>query len=144
MSNKRPTPNWAKLRDALWERSHGRCEVSGRPLDRDTFDAHHRRNKGMGGTYRPDTDGLGNLLALDPVVHNGGPASVHDRRPRSESFGWLVSKAVVVPAAVVPVLRAVGPGRWAWFLLNDAGDCTPLPWQAEIPARDLELPPWRG
>lgn len=79
-------------REPLWERCGGRCEVSGRTLDFDTFDMHHRRNKGMGGTSREDVDELWNLLALDPQVHNGGPQSVHGRRRWSEQRGYLVPK----------------------------------------------------
>lgn len=89
-----PRVDWDTLRAQLWARSGGRCEVSGRALDRDTFDAHHRRNKGMGGTTRPDRDAIWNLLALDPTVHNGGPLSVHGRRQWSESHGFLVPKNV--------------------------------------------------
>ena len=81
-------------REPLWERCGGLCEVSGRPLDFDTFDMHHRRNKGMGGTDRPDVDELWNLLALHPDVHNGGPQSVHGRRQWSEARGYLVPKHV--------------------------------------------------
>lgn len=35
--------NWPKIREQLWERSGGRCEATGTPLDPETFDAHHRR-----------------------------------------------------------------------------------------------------
>jgi hypothetical protein len=89
-----PRPNWKTLRAALWERSSGRCEVSGRPLDPDTFDAHHRRLKGMGGTSRPDRDALYNLLALDPQVHNAGPQSVHGRGGYD---GWSMTNGYIVP-----------------------------------------------
>lgn len=89
---KRERANWKILRAALWQRSGGRCEASGLALDPDTFDAHHRRPKGMGGTYRPDTDTLPNLIALDPQVHNGGPRSVHGRRSWSEERGYLIPK----------------------------------------------------
>jgi len=99
-----PRPNWPKIRDALWERAHGRCEVSYQPLDRDTFDAHHRQNKGMGGTNRAHRDALSNLLALDPQVHNGGPLSVHARRVWSGGRGYLVSKLSPHLPAQVPVL----------------------------------------
>lgn len=81
-------------RAPLWERCGGRCEVSGAPLDFETFDMHHRRNKGMGGTSRSDVDALWNLLALNPNVHNGGPQSVHGRRDWSEKRGYLVPKHV--------------------------------------------------
>jgi hypothetical protein len=117
---KRPRPNWKVLREALWFRCGGVCEVSGRPLDPDTFDAHHRRNKGMGGTYRSDTDTLPNLLALDPVVHNGGPGSVHaDRHSVSGPRGWLVSKLSTTPLDLTPVLIARSPLIRQWVLLVD-------------------------
>lgn len=89
--------NWTRLRETLWTRSGGRCEVSGVPLDPDTFDAHHRRNKGMGGTSRPNVDDITNLLATDPVAHNGGPMSVHGRREWSETNGFLVPKLIASP-----------------------------------------------
>lgn len=118
---RRPRANWKALREALWTRSGGRCEVSGKPLDPDTFDAHHRRNKGMGGTYRPDTDTLPNLLALDPIVHNGGPGSVHDNRMVSGPRGWLVPKLSTDALNMLPVLVWAGPGLRQWVLLSDAG-----------------------
>jgi hypothetical protein len=115
---KRTRADWPALRDALWMRSNGLCEVSGRPLDRDTFDAHHRRNKGMGGTYREDTDTLPNLLALDPIVHNGGPGSVHaDRNGVSGPRGWLVSKLSTEPLDLAPVLVALSLNVRQWVLL---------------------------
>lgn len=85
-------PNWTLIREQLWERSGGRCEVSGQPLRLADFDAHHRRNKGMGGTSRPDVHDVDNLLALSPVIHNGGPQSVHGRRRWSEARGYLIPK----------------------------------------------------
>jgi hypothetical protein len=58
---------------------------------------HHRRNKGMGGTSRPNVDDFTNLLVVDPLVHNGGPMSVHGRREWSERYGFLVPKGVPSP-----------------------------------------------
>lgn len=112
---KRPRPNWKILREQLWERSEGRCEVSGLPLDPDTFDAHHRRPKGHGGTSRLDTDTLCNLLALDPQVHNGGKASVHGNRPRSEEHGWLLPQSTPI-AGEWPV--QLSDGRWVYLLAD--------------------------
>lgn len=89
-----PRIDWGPIRELLWKRSGGRCEVSGRPLDPETFDVHHRRNKGMGGTSRPDRDAVWNLLALDPVIHNGGPQSVHGRRKWAQDRGFLIPKNV--------------------------------------------------
>lgn len=105
MGKKRPDPEWEKLRELLWARSGGYCEISGRPLDQETFDAHHRRLKGMGGTYRPLTDSLCNLLALDPEVHNGAPWSVHQNSKWSRPRGYLLSAHVEDAAmAITPVL----------------------------------------
>lgn len=108
--------NWKKIREQLWVRSGGRCEVSGVPLDFETFDAHHRRNKGMGGTTRFDRDAIWNLLALDPVVHNGGPQSVHGRRTWSEEFGYLVPKHVKNVALWPVKVRGT-----TWVLLSPNG-----------------------
>lgn len=91
--------------------------MSGRPLDFDTFDVHHRRNKGMGGTSRPGVDDLWNLLALDPEVHNGGKWSVHGRREWSEINGYLIPKHYSDDEAMVV------PIHWHgifWVLLGNA------------------------
>jgi hypothetical protein len=88
--------NWKKVREFLLTRSGGYCEVSGRVLDPDTFDVHHRRNKGMGGTTRPDRDALWNLLALDPATHNAavqGARSVHGSTTWSNPCGYLLWQA---------------------------------------------------
>jgi hypothetical protein len=87
------------LRSAAHARAGGRCEVSGYPLGA-IWDLHHRRNKGMGGTRRADTDTLANVLCLRPEVHNSaglasggwrGP-SVHGSRSWSEPLGYLLPK----------------------------------------------------
>lgn len=118
--------DWKKIREVLWERSVGRCEVSGQPLDPDTFDAHHRRNKGMGGTSRADVDNLTNLLALDPIVHNGGPQSVHGRRRWSEARGYLIPKHAS-ELDRWPVWLPLGHQGWRWMLLGMDGQYYPLP-----------------
>lgn len=115
-----PSPDWTAVRAALWERSGGRCEVSGVLLDPDSWDAHHRINKGMGGTRRAWRDDLTNLLALDPLVHNGGSMSVHGRRPWSEMRGYLLPKLSLYPPHVMPVwLHGV-----RWVFLTAAGTYT--------------------
>jgi hypothetical protein len=89
----RPKANWKELRKQLLERSQGYCEVSGRVLDPETFDAHHRRNLGLGGTSRPDADALWNLLAVDPATHNAaarGARSVHGSPDWSMPCGYLL------------------------------------------------------
>lgn len=87
-----------------------------------------RRNKGMGGTVREDRDWLSNLLALDPVVHNGGPQSVHGRRAWSERRGYLIPKNIPW-ASAVPVLIF---GRFL-FMLGDDGQYYPPPPGLGIP-----------
>jgi len=116
MGKKRADPNWRQLRETLWVRCDGFCEVSGRPLDFETFDAHHRRPKGMGGTYRPDTDTAANLLALDPEVHNGASWSVHQRPSWSRPRGYLL-RNVVEEARLEPLLYR---GR-TWMILDEEG-----------------------
>lgn len=117
-------PKLADQRTPLWERCGGLCEVSGRALDFDTFDMHHRRNKGMGGTSRADVHELWNLLALDPAVHNGGPHSIHGRRRWSQERGYLVPKHTRnVELAMWPVWLH---GR-GWVLLSQITGYLPLP-----------------
>jgi 5-methylcytosine-specific restriction protein A len=97
-----------RLRHRIYERAGGRCELSGVPLvggPDGPWEAHHRRPKGMGGTSRPNTDTVGNLLALAPCVHNMAPDSVHMMPERSRRNGWLVSKHEDDPASVPVVLR---------------------------------------
>lgn len=114
---KRPRPDWNALTDALWARCGGHCEITGIPLDRDGFNRHHRRPKGSGGTYLPDTDTLPNLLALDPGVHNGRPHSVHQDPAWSRPRGYLLSKLDRRAPLLVPVLYR---GRY-WALLLGSG-----------------------
>lgn len=118
MGKKRPDPNWTKIREALWTRSGGFCEVSGRTLDPETFDAHHRRPRGIGGTYRPLTDSLCNLLALDPEVHNGAPWSVHQNSTWSRPRGYLLSSHMADEVLeIAPVLYR---GK-EWLILAENG-----------------------
>lgn len=52
-----------KTCQALWERADGCCEVCGRIIrDGEDFSRQHRRARGMGGSKRPDTNSLANLL----------------------------------------------------------------------------------
>lgn len=121
----------SKLSDArplLWERCGGFCEVSGVRLNQDTFDIHHRRNKGMGGTSRDDVDALYNLLALDPHIHNGGPRSVHGRRDWSQARGYLIPKDEDHPE-LWPVLLF----RRAWMYLDSEGGYYPPPRLFAVP-----------
>lgn len=118
----KPTHTMRQQRRPLWDRCYGICEVSGRPIEYETFDMHHRRPKAMGGTDRPNVNDLDNLLALHPDVHNGGPGSVHGQPSWSRPRGYLVRQGVDRPGAV-PVLLL---GQY-WVLLGKDGVYYPLP-----------------
>lgn len=79
----------------------------------------------MGGTYRPDTDTLPNLLALHPDVHNGPPTAVHMRRGWSEEHGYLLPQSTPL-AASWPLL--LFGRRWVYLL-------SAAPWYADVPRR---------
>jgi hypothetical protein len=96
-------------------RSNGYCEVSGVPLDFDTFDAHHRRNKQMGGTYRLDTDTLANLIAVDPIVHNGHRNSVH------QAAGWSRPRGYLLHGNSVPSEEPILYKGRTWLVLHADG-----------------------
>lgn len=107
-----PAPNWKWIREQLWERCGGFCEVSGVPLDPETFDVHHRRNGGMGGTRRADKHSLPNLLAVTPAVHNAAPhgeVSIHGNPEWSMPLGYLLyqNQDPAVERVVIYGLREV-------------------------------------
>lgn len=114
--------NWGPVRAQLLERCGGYCEVSAQPLDPDTFDVHHRRLKGMGGTSRADVHDLDNLLALAPFVHNLSPDSVHGAPAWSRPRGYLLSKNVNHPGSHPVLLQGE-----RWVLLTKSGRYAPLP-----------------
>lgn len=111
-----------RQRPILWERCEGRCEITGVTLDYETFDMHHRRPKGSGGTSRENRDAIENLLALDPIIHNGAPHSVHQDPLWSRPRGYLVRKHIEDPGQL-PVRLL---DRY-WVLLGADGEYHPLP-----------------
>lgn len=112
----------SEARRVVWQRCGGRCEITGVDLDYETFDLHHRRPKGMGGTSRADRDAVECLLALHPTIHNGAPHSVHQNPTWSRPLGYLVSKHVDYPGQVpVQLLERY------WVLLGGDGQYYPLP-----------------
>lgn len=115
--------DWGRLRRVLWDRCGGRCEVSGLALDFHSFDVHHRRLKGFGGSSLWDTDLPSNLLALRPEVHNGGPLSVHGVRR-----GWAVERGYVVPRGFVAGVWPVWLFGECWVMLLPSGGYKLLGW----------------
>lgn len=119
----------------LWDRCGGRCEVSGRSIEFETFDAHHRRPKGMGGTRRENRDNVECLLALHPDVHNLSPDSVHLFPGWSRPRGYLVSKHTDDPGQVPVWWRGC-----AWVLLTPDGSYQFLPrqlWGKPLPVKHM-------
>src|ERR1700712_5187823 len=136
-------------RALVWERAEGRSEMSGRPLDADWWECHHRRPGRQGGTRLPDQHTLANLVALAPGEHNMRPDSIHlDPRggkalglllpsgqgrlstPRLVPVWWrgrewcyLTDDGLVVPAATVP--QAPGGSGLRDGAEDDAGDTVP-------------------
>lgn len=111
------------LRAAAFEREGGMCFVSGRPLDPERFELHHRMPGGMGG--REGRDVLSNLIALRPEVHNlggGSSRSVHGSPAWSRPRGWLLSSSDTVSPASRPLLH------WSagWVFLEDDGSIVPV------------------
>jgi hypothetical protein len=112
--------NWTLIREALYERARGRCEISGLPLG-DSWAAHHRRKKGSGGTRLPDVHSLPNLLALSHQAHNL-------RRPSAHlDPAWAAARGYMIPWWEVPRLAPVWLLGRRWVLLTEAGAYLPLP-----------------
>lgn len=88
----------AKARQAVLERSCGRCERCGRALY-PGWSCHHRRPRGMGGTKRIDAHSPANLAALCGSATTGCHGEVESDRTAALKAGWLV-RLNADPAAV--------------------------------------------
>lgn len=114
--------------EAVWDRSGGRCEISGVELAGrrgEDFHVHHRRPRRMGGSRDPLTNDPTNLMLLSPEAHE------HVEKNRTEAYerGWLVRQDAI--PAVVPVVVLVD-GQVAYVLLTDDGQYRSV--------EDVELP----
>lgn len=68
--------------EALFERSHERCERCGGMGEQ----IHHRRARGMGGSRLGDTNALQNLVHICAPCH----AFIESNREWAYEYGWLV------------------------------------------------------
>jgi hypothetical protein len=93
------------LREALWVRSGGYCEVCGRVLHPEFWAWHHRKLRKHGG---PDC--CCNALAVHHECHNGNRTSIHLSPKISYENGWLV-RSSATPTAV-PVMLPGQKKRW--------------------------------
>lgn len=112
--------NWTPIRETLYERARGRCEISGLALG-DSWAAHHRRKRGSGGTSLADAHSLPNLLALSHQAHNL-------RRPSAHlDVAWAAARGYTIPWWEVPRLAPVWLLGRKWVLLTEGGAYLPLP-----------------
>lgn len=116
--------------EALYLRCDGVCEGCGEPLrgERGPFiDGHqvsHRRPRGKGGSRRPDTNGIENLMMLNRDCHEW----VEANRPWSWDHGFLVRQSAI-PAGQPVWLYGVpwgergeqAPSKLKVLLTDDAG-----------------------
>lgn len=122
------------LRRAAFERERGLCAATGLPLgepDGDSWNMHHRRPGGMGGTKRPGQDSLPNVICLLAEAHNMGSQwlvvdgvkgrSVHGDPRWSMPRGLLLSPSVDEPGSVPVLVHGVG-----WVFLTDDGGYLPV------------------
>jgi hypothetical protein len=129
--------NWAPIREALYERAGGRCEISGRPLG-DSWAAHHRRKRGSGGTRKPDVHTLPNLLALCHEAHNLGRPSAH------LDPAWAAERGFMIPEWEVPRLTPVKILCRKWVLLTSAGGYLDIPQDMMRPPAGIDRGPRTG
>jgi hypothetical protein len=119
---------WAILRSELMSRSGGACEVCGRRFGpgEEGMSAHHRRNRGRGGTDDPTINGLANLLAVcggRMAGTVGCHGLIEANRDDAVSNGWIVEHGGYVagagepPEVAVPVLLPMG----RWYLVPLSG-----------------------
>lgn len=103
---------WAALRQQIWDRSGGYCEMCAAKLNPDWWEFSHRLFVGQGGP-----DDIRNGCALHPLsCHREGPQSVHKAPVQAWRDGFIVRSGEDFRAR--PVL--IGGARWA-VLTADGG-----------------------
>lgn len=108
-----PVPRAARL--AVEHRDGGMCALCGTTWN---LTIHHRQNRGMGGSSRPEVHSPANLLLCCAPCNNLLEADAELAR-EARVNGWKVSHPT--DPASVPVWTRLG-----WVLLDDLGTATPL------------------
>lgn len=83
---------WEHVRSLVLLRCGGRCEVTGERLRAGQWSIHHRMPRGMGGTDRPDINGLANLVAVTGDGTRGVHGWIESNRALARDLGWLVPR----------------------------------------------------
>lgn len=96
-----------RIKELMWERSQGMCEICGLA---EPVDAHHRRPRGKGGTRRSDTNAPSNGLMICRPCHD----IVESRRDFARERGWLVPQSF--DPSDVPLIY-----QGSWALLTATG-----------------------
>lgn len=89
-ARRRDTGPTQTVRDIVWERSGGRCEMCQRPLAGIPWSRHHRNPRRMGGTRRAGVNAPSNLLAICGTGTTGCHAVVEHNRRASLDAGLLL------------------------------------------------------
>lgn len=100
-----------EVRQQVWERSHGRCERCW--IASYSYEFHHRRPRGMGGSKDSATNLASNCLLLCDKCHRW----VEAHREEALSKGFLVRQGLNPAGA-----RVMRSGEWV--LLNEDGSIT--------------------
>jgi hypothetical protein len=74
------------IREQVWQRSQGYCEMCGISMDKQDFALHHRKLKSRGGK-----DEMSNLIAVHHGCHNLDTHSIHLNPKWATEYGFMVS-----------------------------------------------------
>ena len=115
MAKRRPQGFSLEVREKIWDRARGCCERCGLGLYQDggSYDFHHRRPRGAGGT---SLDWV-NLPANGVLLCRGCHGWIESNRQDARDLGWLVPRNAVYLPETVPVTYWDG----VTYLLDDEG-----------------------
>lgn len=106
----------AEVREAVYERSGGRCERCRTFLQFERWECHHRKLRSREGSKGRAGDTLPNLLALCPRCH----ALTHSSPGYSEALGFVVP-SWASPARWPVALSRDSPALGVWGVPDELG-----------------------